>query len=96
LQHELLKIHSAYHATELFVTHDIEEALYLSDRVLVMAGQPARIARTIEVPFPRHARLEARSTQEFARLKSEIWSLLGIDHSAARESVTGVGEAHHP
>lgn len=76
LQRELLALHASYQATVVFVTHDIEEALLLSDRVVVMTGQPARINRCLEVPFARHDRNAVRTTQAFAEAKANIWHLL--------------------
>jgi ABC-type nitrate/sulfonate/bicarbonate transport system ATPase subunit len=53
LQDELLKLAEVTGATVVFVTHDIEEAVYLSDRVLVLAGKPARVAYQSEIDLPR-------------------------------------------
>ena len=58
LQDELQRIRAETGTTVLFVTHDIDEAIYLADRVVVLAGAPARIAATIDVaaPHPRQRR----------------------------------------
>lgn len=53
LQDGLQRIHQLTHTTVVFVTHDIEEAVYLSDRVLVLTGVPARVTREIVVDLPR-------------------------------------------
>ena len=53
LQDELLKIWERDQKTVIFVTHDIEEALYLGDRIVVMRARPSRISRIIDVPFER-------------------------------------------
>ena len=53
LQDELQRLHALTESTIVFVTHDIEEAVYLSDRVLVLAGEPARVTRTIDTELPR-------------------------------------------
>ncbi len=76
LQEELLKIWEVDHKTVIFVTHDIEEALFLADRVVVMRSRPSRITRVIDVPFGRPRRFEVRGSPELARLKQEIWEEL--------------------
>ena len=60
----------------LYVTHDIEEALLLADRVLVMSGQPGRIREEIWSPFGRPRDLTGRTHPELEELKWHIWSLL--------------------
>jgi NitT/TauT family transport system ATP-binding protein len=56
--------------TVMLVTHDVEEALYLSDRVVVLSARPGRVAVTLEVPEPRVAdRAAAVSSPEFAELR---------------------------
>ncbi len=56
LQDELLRLWQASDATVVFVTHDLDEAVYLADTVVLLAGQPARIAQQIEVTTPRPQR----------------------------------------
>ena len=60
----------------LYITHAIDEALYLSDRVVVMSERPGRIRRLIEVPFARPRAPEIRTDPRFHRLSDEIWLLL--------------------
>lgn len=76
LQDELLKIWDKTHKTVIFVTHDIEEALYLGDRVVVMKARPSEIAHVLEVPFPRPRSDDIRGSAEMARLKQDIWQEL--------------------
>jgi NitT/TauT family transport system ATP-binding protein len=63
--------------TALFVTHDLEEAIYLGDRVIAMQAAPGRIARMIEVdiPRPRH-QLTTREHPEFLRLRRELFAFI--------------------
>jgi NitT/TauT family transport system ATP-binding protein len=64
--------------TVLLVTHDVEEAIYLSDRVLVLSSRPARVADRIEIPVPRAAdRAAAVTSPEFAELKGRALRSLG-------------------
>jgi NitT/TauT family transport system ATP-binding protein len=80
LQDELLRIWSEASRerpkTVLYITHAIDEALYLSDRVVVMSERPGRIRRVIDVPFARPRAPEIRTDPMFHRLSDEIWLLL--------------------
>ncbi|QZN99116.1 hypothetical protein [Chenggangzhangella methanolivorans] len=57
--------------TVLFITHDLEEAIYLADRVLVMSSRPGRIKQTIFVDLPRPRDIKMLGTPEFLRRKEE-------------------------
>ncbi|MCO5216485.1 MAG: ABC transporter ATP-binding protein [Thermomicrobiales bacterium] len=77
LQEELLRIWQDTCKTVIFVTHSIEEALMLGDRVLVMTARPGRIAKEVIVPFGRPRDLGAvRSNPEFGPLFEDIWGTL--------------------
>ena len=76
LQDELLNIWEKQRKTVIFVTHSIEEALYLADRIVVMSPRPGRIERVIEVPFARPRRDELKSTPQFLDLRRDIWQSL--------------------
>ncbi len=76
LQQELLDLWSAQPKTTIYVTHDIEEALTLSDRVVVLSRNGARILADITVPTPRPRVATARPTPDIERLRWEIWAML--------------------
>ncbi|HKB09776.1 MAG TPA: ABC transporter ATP-binding protein [Vicinamibacterales bacterium] len=78
LQAELLRIHAETAKTTLFVTHDLDEAIYLSDRVLVMAAKPGRVKQVIDIPFPypRPELPELRGSLVFQKIRAQIWSLI--------------------
>jgi NitT/TauT family transport system ATP-binding protein len=76
MQAELLRIWQEARKTVLFVTHQIEEAIYLSDRVLVMTKRPGHAKTTFAVPLPRPRDYEMRVTPEFNDLRLEIWHAL--------------------
>ena len=78
LQFELLRIQQATEKTILFVTHDLDEAIYLSDRIIVLAANPGRIKRIIDIPYqrPRADLPEMRAEPLFKEIRSEIWSLI--------------------
>ncbi|QIM17869.1 ABC transporter ATP-binding protein [Leucobacter coleopterorum] len=72
-----LKIRDEFGMTILLVTHDIDEAVYLSDRVVVLGHRPAIVTRSvdIELPSPRD-QITTRARQEFAELRTEIFELI--------------------
>ena len=72
LNEELLIHHAREGWSALFVTHNVSEAVYLSDRVLVMSPQPGRIVADVAIPFPKPRRAALRAHPEFARLTGEI------------------------
>jgi NitT/TauT family transport system ATP-binding protein len=72
LQDELLGLWRDSGFTAILVTHNVQEAAYLADRVVVMSPRPGRITRIIDVPFGMDRTLELRSTPAFARLTGEI------------------------
>jgi len=77
LQEELLRIWSESKKTVIFITHSIDEALVMGDRVLVMSGRPGRLKADIRVAFRRpRAVYELKGDPEFGRLGREIWMLL--------------------
>jgi len=77
MQDELLRIWSADRKTVMFVTHSIDEAIVLSDRVVVMQSNPGRIVADIPVPFDRPRNTaEIRTDPGFAKLRAEMWALL--------------------
>jgi NitT/TauT family transport system ATP-binding protein len=76
LQDELLNIWERERKTVVFVTHSIEEALYLADRIVVMSPRPGRIAQMIDVPFARPRRDEIKTDPEFLKLRRHIWESL--------------------
>ena len=76
LQDELLRIWNAERKTVLFVTHSIEEALYLADRIVVITPRPARIDKVIDVPFTRPRDEGIKADSEFVELRQQIWHAL--------------------
>lgn len=76
LQDELLRIWGEEKKTVLFITHDIEEAVILSDRVLVMTGRPGNIKEEIAIPFERPRDVTARDHPEVTEIKWHIWKML--------------------
>jgi NitT/TauT family transport system ATP-binding protein len=86
LQEQVLTLSQDLRKTIVFVTHSIEEALLLGDRVVVMSARPGRIKTIIEVPFNRPRGTAVRRSAEFQELEEHIWSLLRDE--AARAELT--------
>jgi NitT/TauT family transport system ATP-binding protein len=76
LQEELTALWSANARTVVYVTHDIDESLFMGDRVFVLSGQPGRIVDEIVVPFERPRAPAVRGHPEFVALRERIWGLL--------------------
>jgi len=76
MQVELLRIWQEAKKTVLFVTHQIDEAIYLSDRVMVMSKRPGRAKKIFPIELSRPRDYEMRVTPEFNALKLEIWNEL--------------------
>jgi NitT/TauT family transport system ATP-binding protein len=88
MQELLLAVWERHHQTVLFITHDIEEALLLADRVCVMTARPGRIKKTIQVGIPRPRSIEVTTSPEFNRLRAEVFALIREESlRAATESV---------
>lgn len=77
--------------TVLFVTHDIDEAVYLGDRVIVLSGAPAKVARDVRVDLPRDRdQLETKSLPRFSQLRAEVFGLIQEAKRPATQSVRTV------
>ena len=76
IQEYLLTIHQEFSRTVVFVTHDIDEAVYTSDRILIMSARPGRIEREITITEPRPRRREFLTTAAFLEYKRQALALL--------------------
>ena len=79
MQTELMRIWEEGRKTVLFVTHQIDEAVYLSDRVLVFARRPGRIQEVIDIALPRPRPLSIKRTPQFVAYVDRIWKLIEDD-----------------
>lgn len=86
MQHELLKIWGLKKKTVVFVTHQIDEAVYLSDKVVILKSRPGRVAREIEVTFERPRPLSIKHSHEFSDLVGDIWSEIQAGASGAHDA----------
>lgn len=85
MQVELQRIWQESNKSVMFVTHDIDEAVFLSDIVVVFSGRPAVIKEIIEIDFARPRQLDVHKTQEFMDIRNHIWDLLHQEHSKSGE-----------
>lgn len=69
--------------TIVFITHDLDEAIYLADRILVLKAHPGRVEEVIEVPLSRPRRAEQMTSAEFQATKAHLESLI---HAPAEET----------
>ncbi len=87
LQEELLKIWEAERKTVVFITHSIDEALILADRVIIMTSHPGTFKASVEVDLPRPRHIaELRSDPHFNRLFTELWGVLREEVYKAKAS----------
>src|SRR4030042_647328 len=76
LQEELLKIWRDFSKTVLLVTHSIDEAVFLSDKIIILSSLPAEIVEIVNVDLPRPREPELRSKKEFSELRFKIWEII--------------------
>ena len=83
MQTELMRIWEDGRKTVLFVTHQIDEAVFLADRVLVFARRPGRLRESVAIELPRPRSLAIKRTAEFVRYVDHIWRLIEDDVRAS-------------
>lgn len=76
MQEELMRIWTKHKKTVLFVTHQINEALYLSDRIIVLTQRPARVKEIIPVLLQRPRKLSIKMDKKFLALEKHIWNII--------------------
>jgi ABC-type nitrate/sulfonate/bicarbonate transport system ATPase subunit len=79
LQDWLLDLWTRFKQTVIFITHDVEEALYLGDRVIALSARPGRVALTLEVRLPRPRRRGMITWPDFGRQEAELLAALGVE-----------------
>jgi NitT/TauT family transport system ATP-binding protein len=80
MQEELTRIWSDSRKTVLFITHDLDEAVYLADRIVVLSRQPGRVRKVIPVDLPRPRwEYDVRGHERFIAIRKEIWEMLRGD-----------------
>ncbi|HEY4265585.1 MAG TPA: ABC transporter ATP-binding protein, partial [Micropepsaceae bacterium] len=89
MQSELLKILARAGKTALFITHQIDEAIFLSQRVVVFSARPARVKATIAVDLPGTRSLEVKLQPRFRELQDHIWRLIQEESVRAPAEMAG-------
>ena len=88
LQQDLLDLWEEQNGTLVFVTHDLNEAIYLADEVIVMSRGPGTVRRVLPIPFERPRHIGSLiETSEFAELYNDLWSLFKAELDTADASV---------
>jgi NitT/TauT family transport system ATP-binding protein/sulfonate transport system ATP-binding protein len=94
MQDLVLDIRRKERTTTLFITHDIDEAVYLSDRIFVMTARPGRFKAELQVPFGDDRNDSTRDTPEYFELRKEVHHLLHAEGKAVVEAELAQGEVY--
>jgi NitT/TauT family transport system ATP-binding protein len=86
MQQELLRIWEETRKTAIFVTHDIKEAVYLADRVLVFTCRPGRVKQSVPIDLPRPRSLRIKRELRFLEYEDEIWTSIEEEVRVATET----------
>jgi NitT/TauT family transport system ATP-binding protein len=76
MQEELTRLWERTGKTIVFVTHDIEEAIYLADRVVALSARPARIKEEVTVSLPRPRDITVKKSMQFHEYRNHVWDLI--------------------
>lgn len=96
MQDELMRICEDTRKTVVLVTHQIDEAVYLSDRVLVFTARPGRLRKEVAIDLPRPRKLSVKFTPEFIQYCDQIWRLIEEEvRLAMGQELLGAGRARH-
>ncbi len=91
MQLELLKIWSQTAKTALFITHDIKEAIYLADRVVVFTARPGRVKQSVVIDLPRPRPLRVKRDPQFIAYEDQIWTSIEEEVNLAARERAGLG-----
>ncbi len=89
MQEELLRIAAEQSMTVVFVTHSIDEALIISDRIAVMSARPGRVKELRDNPLPKPRDIVVQSSDAFREMKSSIWSVVEAEVLASMSATSG-------
>ena len=96
MQSELLTIWEKTKKTALFITHQIDEAIYLSDRVIIFGRQPARVKADIHIELERPRGLEVKETPEFNDYEREIWRIISEETRLSKAENSNAEKSQAP
>jgi NitT/TauT family transport system ATP-binding protein len=86
LQEELLRIWEETRKTVVYITHSLDEAVLLGDRVILMSAQPGRHLATFEIDLPRPRSIATTNLPRFAQYRAQIWEMLSAEVTRAMEA----------
>jgi len=89
MQAHLLRIWESVNVTILFITHDLEEAIYLSDKIVVLGAHPGRVLETVEVPVPRPRSTDQFLSGSFLATKKRLEELIYLPNEASAAGNSG-------
>jgi ABC-type nitrate/sulfonate/bicarbonate transport system ATPase subunit len=89
LQDDLLQLHAAQRRTVVFVTHSVDEAVRLGDRIVLLSARPARVSEIVDVALPRPRPADLGRLPRFIEMKELLWIRLRDGAATARSSVDG-------
>jgi len=84
LQNELLRLQKIVRKTIVFVTHDIDEAVYLGDRIVVLTARPGRIKEEVKIELPRPRSLEIKKSMQCHEYRNYVWDLIRSESQRAK------------
>jgi len=87
MQSELTRIWATSGKTALFITHDIKEAVFLADRVVVLSSRPGHVREIVEIDLPRPRELSLKRTQAFLDYEDHLWNSIEQDVRASMQEV---------
>jgi NitT/TauT family transport system ATP-binding protein len=90
LMEDLSQLLASTRVSAVYVTHNLDEALRLADRIAVFSRRPGRLREIVEVPIPRSDRIEPRAAAELAALHAHLWSLIRTEAIDAEREVAHV------
>jgi NitT/TauT family transport system ATP-binding protein len=94
LEDLVLRIRHDYNVTILFVTHDIDDSVYLADRVVILSPRPTVVQETLEVSLPRpRDQLETKELPEFVKLRAHVYRAIKRPEAASEPQPVGNGSA---
>jgi len=88
MQQLLLRVWEETAATVIFVTHDVDEAIFLADQIFIMSARPGTIVETLKIPFPRPRTLDVKQTDQFHELQSFVLQRLKASPGRGQVRVT--------
>jgi NitT/TauT family transport system ATP-binding protein len=86
LQEDLLRLHAGHRRTVVFVTHSVDEAVRLGDRIVLLSPRPSRVEEIVDVTLPRPRPPSLNLSAEFGALKEHLWSRLARQAAPVREA----------